>query len=73
MRKALYILKNKEDAQDVVQDAFTKIYLNAGRFQVQEGASLNTVAWETGHLLLLSLLALLLAWRGLNKGRKLAT
>ena len=42
LRKALSVLKNKEDAEDVVQETFTKIYLNARSFEVQEGASFKS-------------------------------
>jgi RNA polymerase sigma-70 factor (ECF subfamily) len=42
LRKAQSVLKNKEDAEDVVQEAFTKIYLNAASFEVQEGASFKS-------------------------------
>ncbi|MFZ1987848.1 MAG: RNA polymerase sigma factor [Minisyncoccia bacterium] len=39
MRKARNILYAKEDAEEIVQDAFTRIYMNAARFKVQEGAT----------------------------------
>lgn len=42
LRKALSILRNKEDAEEVVQEAFGKIYLYADRFVVQEGASFSS-------------------------------
>ena len=42
MRKAQKVLWSKEDAEDVVQEAFTKIYLNAGRFKKVEGASFKS-------------------------------
>lgn len=45
LRKALRILGRKEDAEDVVQEAFTKIYLNASRFKVQEGARFSSWAY----------------------------
>ena len=35
LRKAYYILGTKEAAEDAVQDAFVKIYKNAGRFEPQ--------------------------------------
>jgi RNA polymerase sigma-70 factor (ECF subfamily) len=38
LRKVKKVLWTKEDAEDVVQEAFTKIYLNAGRFKTVEGA-----------------------------------
>ena len=42
MRKARKILWSKEDAEEVVQEAFTKIYINAGRFKTVEGASFKS-------------------------------
>ena len=42
MRKALSIMREDEEAQDIVQEAFTKIYLNAGKFKKQEGASFSS-------------------------------
>ncbi len=46
MRKARSILHREEDAEEVVQDAFTKIYLNASRFAPQEGASFSSWAYR---------------------------
>jgi RNA polymerase sigma-70 factor, ECF subfamily len=42
MRKALGIVRDKEEAEDIVQEAFTKIYLNAAKFKKQEGASFSS-------------------------------
>lgn len=42
LRKAISILKNKEDAEEVVQETFSKIYLYAEKFTVQEGASFSS-------------------------------
>ena len=42
MRKAVSILKNREDAEEVVQDAFTRIYLYASRYEPQLGASFSS-------------------------------
>lgn len=42
LRKAKYILKNDEDAEDIVQDAFVKIYLNASKFHFVEGATFKS-------------------------------
>src|SRR5437867_814349 len=39
LRKARHIIGNREEVIDIVQDTFTKIYLNANKFKVQEGAS----------------------------------
>lgn len=42
MRKAKSILWNEEDAQEVVQDTFTRIYVYADRYTPQEGASFSS-------------------------------
>lgn len=42
LRKAESVLRSREDAEDVVQETFTKMYLNAGSFQPQEGASFKS-------------------------------
>ncbi len=42
LRKALSIVREKEEAEDVVQEAFTKIYLNAKKFKVVEGAQFSS-------------------------------
>jgi RNA polymerase sigma factor (sigma-70 family) len=42
LRKALSILRVPEDAEEVVQDTFTRIYVYADRFQPQEGASFSS-------------------------------
>jgi RNA polymerase sigma-70 factor (ECF subfamily) len=42
LRKAKTILYSPEDAEEVVQDAFTRIYLYADRYQSQEGASFSS-------------------------------
>ncbi len=42
MRKARSILYSQEDAEEVVQDAFTRIYVYADRFKPQEGASFSS-------------------------------
>ncbi|HEY0010930.1 MAG TPA: RNA polymerase sigma factor [Candidatus Paceibacterota bacterium] len=42
LRKARSILWSPEDAEEVVQDAFTRIYLYADRFIPQEGASFSS-------------------------------
>lgn len=42
LRKALTILRNREEAEDIVQDAFTKIYIHAAKFKIQEGASFKS-------------------------------
>src|SRR3989344_7520274 len=42
LRKALSIVRDENDAQDIVQEAFTKIYLNAKKFKVVEGATFSS-------------------------------
>jgi RNA polymerase sigma-70 factor (ECF subfamily) len=42
MRKARKVLIREEDIEDVVQETFTKIYLNAGKFEKVEGASFKS-------------------------------
>lgn len=42
LRKARSILFSKEDAEEVVQDTFTRIYLYANRYQPQEGATFSS-------------------------------
>ena len=46
LRKAQGIVKSHEEAEDVVQEAFTKIYLNAQKFKKQEGASFSSWAYR---------------------------
>lgn len=45
LRKARSILRNKEDAEEVVQDTFVRIYLYADRYKKQEGASFRSWAY----------------------------
>ncbi len=46
LRKVQGILRDREDAEEVVQDAFTKIYVNADRFTPQEGATFSSWAYR---------------------------
>lgn len=46
MRKARGIVRNEADAEEVVQDAFTKIYLNAHTFEIRDGASFSSWAYR---------------------------
>ncbi len=46
MRKAMNILRNQLDAEEVVQDAFTKIYVNAHSFTPQDGAKFSSWAYR---------------------------
>ncbi|MBA3789236.1 RNA polymerase sigma factor [Patescibacteria group bacterium] len=45
LRKARSILRTHEDAEEVVQDTFTRIYLYADRYQPQEGAVFTSWAY----------------------------
>lgn len=42
LRKAQSILYSREDAEEVVQDTFTRIYLYGDRYSPQEGASFSS-------------------------------
>lgn len=46
LRKAERILRNKEEAEDIVQETFTKIYINAGKFKEVPGASFKSWAYK---------------------------
>lgn len=46
MRKARSIIHNELDAEEVVQDAFTKIYVYANKFEVREGAKFSSWAYR---------------------------
>lgn len=45
LRKAKSILWNQEDAEEVVQDTFTRIYVYADRYKQQDGASFSSWAY----------------------------
>src|ERR1700690_2310389 len=45
LRRAKAILFSPEDAEEVVQDAFTKMYLYADKYHAQEGASFSSWAY----------------------------
>lgn len=45
LRRARTILRSPEDAEEVVQDAFTKMYLYADRYHAQEGATFSSWAY----------------------------
>lgn len=45
LRKAKSILFNELDAEEVVQDTFTKIYMHAQSFEVREGAKFSSWAY----------------------------
>ncbi|MEK7179150.1 MAG: sigma factor [Patescibacteria group bacterium] len=40
------IIGDREEVNDIVQETFVKIYLNAARFQVQEGASFKSWGYK---------------------------
>lgn len=42
MRKARSIVRDEREAEDIVQEAFVKIYLNARKFKVVEGAQFSS-------------------------------
>lgn len=46
LRKAKAVLSDPRDAEEVVQDTFTKIYVNADKFIPQPGASFSSWAWR---------------------------
>lgn len=46
LRKARTIVYNQLDVEEVVQDTFTKIYRNAHQFEVREGASFRSWAYQ---------------------------
>ncbi len=46
LRKAVTIIGNEEDAKDVVQEVFVKIYLNAGKFERRAGAVFSSWAYK---------------------------
>lgn len=45
LRRARAILRSPEDAEEAVQDAFTKMYLYADKYSPQEGASFSSWAY----------------------------
>ena len=46
LRKAQVILKNEQQAEDAVQEAFVKIYIKGGRFKKVAGASFRSWAYK---------------------------
>lgn len=46
MRKVRRIVFNPLDAEEVVQDAFTKIYVNANKYEPQSGAKFSSWAYR---------------------------
>ena len=46
LRKAESIIHTREEAEDIVQETFTKIYFNARRFEPQVGASFKSWGYK---------------------------
>lgn len=46
MRRAIAIIRDERDAEEIVQDTFTKIYLHAASFRPQEGAKFSSWAYR---------------------------
>jgi RNA polymerase sigma-70 factor (ECF subfamily) len=46
LRKAIGIIHDPHDAEEIVQDTFTKIYLHAGSFSPVEGAKFSSWAYR---------------------------
>ncbi len=46
LRKARSVVRNPLDAEEVVQDAFTKIYINADKYEPQSGAKFSSWAYR---------------------------
>jgi len=46
LRKVRGVIRNPLDAEEVVQDAFTKIYLNADKYESQLGAKFSSWAYR---------------------------
>lgn len=46
LRKVRGIIYNPLDAEEVVQDAFTKIYINADKYEAQSGAKFSSWAYR---------------------------
>lgn len=46
MRAALRVVRNREEAEDIVQEAFVKMYRNAEKFQKLEGIEFKSWAYK---------------------------
>jgi len=46
LRKAEGVIRSREEAEDIVQETFTKIYFNARRFKTVEGASFKSWGYK---------------------------
>jgi RNA polymerase sigma-70 factor, ECF subfamily len=46
LRKSQHIVWSREEAEDVVQETFTKMYVHAEKFKKQEGIEFKSWAWR---------------------------
>jgi len=46
LRAALRVVRGREEAEDIVQEAFVKIYKNAGKFEKYEGIEFKSWAYK---------------------------
>lgn len=46
LRKIQSMLRNREEAEDIVQDTFVKIYVNAKKYRVEHGATFKSWAYK---------------------------
>lgn len=46
LNKVTGIVKNREEAQDIVQDTFVKIYIHGAKFKLMDGASFKSWAYR---------------------------
>jgi RNA polymerase sigma-70 factor (ECF subfamily) len=46
LKKVRTIIRNSEDAEDIVQEVFVKIYLNASKFKLEQGATFKSWAYK---------------------------
>lgn len=46
LRAAVSITRSREEAEDILQEAFTKIYMNGARFKREPGASFKSWAYR---------------------------
>ncbi|MFY9462825.1 MAG: sigma-70 family RNA polymerase sigma factor [Candidatus Sungiibacteriota bacterium] len=46
LRAAMRVVRNRDEAEDIVQEAFVKIYKNAGKFEKYEGIEFKSWAYK---------------------------
>lgn len=46
LNKVMGIVRNREEAQDIVQDTFVKIYIHGAKFKLMDGASFKSWAYR---------------------------